>query len=110
MVTTQFVVEAIHLKADGIHLTPAAGDLFLASIGNFMRSEYSSKVTLVDKLIDVDESSIGGASSVPEIKEDKRGTILKIVKSILKRLSSVKPLKAALDKLTANTSGFEAQV
>ena len=114
MVSTQFVVEAAHLEADGIHLTPAAGDLFLASIGNFLRSESSSSpdVTLVDELIDVDESSDDGdgASSIAETEEDKLGAILKIVKSNSKRLSSVKPLKAALDQLTANTSAFEAQV
>ena len=110
-VTPPFVVEASHLEADGIHLTPAAGDLFLASLGNFLRSDSSSDVTLVDEYIGLeDESSDDGASSVPESEEDKLGAILKIVKSNSKRLSSVKPLKAALDKLTANTTAFEAQV
>ena len=101
MVSSQFVVEAAHLEADGIHLTPAAGDLFLASIGNFLRSEssLSPDVTLVDELIDVnvDESSDDGESSVAETEEDKLGAILKIVKSNSKRLSSVKPFKGALD-------------
>ena len=116
-VTPPFVVLPEHLEADSIHLTPAAGSLFLCSLGLFLRAEASSDVTLVSEQVNLEESSDsdstdgdGSTSNCPDGDEDKLGAILKIVKSNSKRLGTVKPLKTALDQLTTRTLDIETQV
>jgi hypothetical protein len=113
-VTSPFIVGSDHLESDGIHLTPAAGDLFLLSLGNFLR-EGISDVTIVSESVntletseDDDDDDMG--SVAPDTDEDKLGAILKIVKGNSKRLRTVRPLKAALDQLAARSSDFESQV
>ena len=110
-VLPHFVVAPDHLEPDGVHLTPAAGALFLSCLNTSLRSDVESDVTLVDQPIVVDESSDDDdVSTVLDNDEDKLGAILKVVTSNSKRLSSIKPLKATIEKLTSSTSAFEAQV
>ena len=110
-VPPRFVIVPDHLETDGIHLTSAAGSLFLGSLGSFLRSESESDVTLVDDQIVIDDSSDDeDVAAAPDNYVDKLEAILKIVQSNSKRLSSIKPLKATLDSLSARTSDFESQV
>ena len=102
-VMPRFEVLPDHLESDGVHLTPAAGALYLTSLGNFIRSEVESDLTLIDNQIDIADSSDDDDMSVaPDNDEDKLAAILKVVTSNSKRLGSIKPLKATLERLSSS--------
>ena len=114
-VTPPFAVEDVHLEPDGVHLTPAAGRLFLDSLGVAITTELTSlaDVTMVENQ-DSDEGE-ASPSEVEEVSEsdaetDRLGSILKIVKSNSKVLASVKPLRDTVLSLTQRSEAFETQV
>ena len=114
-VTPPFFVEDVHLESDGIHLTPAAGRLFLESLGNAITSELASlaDITMVES--NSTEDGEVSASEVEEVPEsdsetDRLGSILRIVKSNSKVLASVKPLKDTVMSLAQRSEVFETQV
>jgi len=111
-----FNVDDDMLEVDGVHLLAPIGDQYLAHLGVCLTSllSNSSDVTLVGEvtnLVDQSDSDDEDASSVAEdAAGDRLGAILKIVRSNSRRLSGVRPLKTAVDKLTESTSSLEAQV
>lgn len=119
-----FDVTTEMLEADGIHLKSGYGDKFLAHLCQSLRdclvlpitvpastSTAPSFIPLVD-FADEDSNDDDDEDEVQSIpgEEDRLDTILKIVKSNSRRLSSVKPLRDALIKLDERSSSFEAQV
>jgi hypothetical protein len=116
VVLPPFVMEPAMLGPDGVHLLPASGASYLTHICQHLQASLSptSDITLVDEFATVDSSSDSDSaeSVVASVqgKVDRLDTILKIVKSNSRRLSSVKPLKDALEKLDARNTDFEAQV
>ena len=116
-VTPPFIVDDIHLTSDGVHLTEAAGRLFLTTLGSAITTELASlaDVTMVENV--GSEEGEASASEVEEVVEsdndsdsDRLGSILKIVKSNSKVLSSVKPLKETVTSLVQRSEAFETQV
>lgn len=104
---SEFIVTPAMLEVDGVHLKPASGEQFVASLLQSVMNLQESRidVTLVDDLMVVSDDD---ASSVPD--EDRLGAILKIVKGNSRQLSSIRPLRETLVKLDERTSAFETQV
>ena len=115
LVAPPLVVEDVHLEADGLHLTPAAGRFFLETLSKAISAELTAlaDVTLVDATGTEDgEVSESEVEELPEsdAESDRLGSILKIVKSNSKVLSAVKPLKESVVSLVQRSDAFETQV
>jgi hypothetical protein len=104
------------LESDGVHLKPAASDLFLSQLGQTVTAALhpSSDVTLIGEYATVnssdDDDDDDEVPSVATAPEDRLAAILRIVKSNSQKLSSVKPLKDSIARMTEASSAFEAQV
>ncbi len=121
-VVSHFDVTLEMLEADGVHLKPSAGDLFLQQLCQSTQIAVSLPPTAPTDapgadnpdIVDIADTEAASADDdddeVQALPSDRLGAILRIVTSNSRRLAGVKPLRDALEKLDERSSAFETQV